>query len=133
VAQRRARHVITENARTLAAASHLEAREFGAVGELMYQSHSSLRDDFEVSCTELDCLVEAAKLLGTAGGVYGSRMTGGGFGGSTVTLVDSARVESIAQFMGAAYQKKIGRSMSYFVSRPAAGAHLIGRGIQSTP
>ena len=123
--RRRARHVITENARTLAAAAHLEASEMAKVGELMYASHASLRDDFEVSCPELDALVEAASEIGLAGGVFGSRMTGGGFGGCTVTLVRSERVDAVARTIGAEYQRRVGRAATHFVSHPADGAHAI--------
>ena len=80
VVYRRARHVVTENARTLAAAEALAASDLAAVGALMYQSHESLRDDFEVSCAELDTLIELAREIGLAGGIFGARMTGGGFG-----------------------------------------------------
>ena len=125
VVRRRARHVTTENVRTLAAAAHLEAREFAAVGALMYESHRSLRDDFEVSSPELDALVEAAREIGEAGGVLGSRMTGGGFGGCTVTLVRSDTVATVAEKITSAYLQRTGRTASTFVSRPARGAHLI--------
>lgn len=88
--KRRCRHVITENERTLAATDALSSNDFTLMGELMIQSHNSLRDDYEVSCKELDTLVEIA--LKTEG-VYGARMTGGGFGGSTVNLVMREAIE----------------------------------------
>lgn len=90
--KRRCRHVITENERTLAATEALSSNDFTQMGELMVQSHNSLRDDYEVSCKELDILVEIAL---KTDGVYGARMTGGGFGGSTVNLV---KREAIEQF-----------------------------------
>jgi galactokinase len=81
---RRCRHVISENERVLAAAESLKSGDLNQFGKLMYESHRSLRDDYEVSCHELDLLVEIAS---TCEGVYGSRMTGGGFGGCTISLV----------------------------------------------
>jgi galactokinase len=125
VVHRRARHVTTENARTLAAAAHLEARRFAAVGALMFESHASLRDDFEVSSPELDALVDIARDIGEAGGVFGARMTGGGFGGCTVTLVRSDRVRAVAEALDAGYRRRTGRVPTWFVSRPARGAHMV--------
>ena len=92
---RRARHVVTENARTRAAADALAGGDWRAAGALMYESHQSLRDDFEVSSPELDTLVDLACEIGEAGGVFGARMTGGGFGGCTVTLAATDRVTAI--------------------------------------
>uniref|UniRef100_A0A8C6JIN3 Galactokinase n=1 Tax=Melopsittacus undulatus TaxID=13146 RepID=A0A8C6JIN3_MELUD len=87
---RRARHVISEIARTVQAAQALQDRDYGMFGRLMVESHNSLRDDYEVSCLELDELVAAALEVD---GVYGSRMTGGGFGGCTVTLLEAGAAE----------------------------------------
>ena len=123
--RRRARHVTTENARTLAAAAHLDKREFAAVGTLMFESHRSLRDDFEVSSPELDVLVEIAREIGVAGGVLGARMTGGGFGGCTVTLVRTDSVDRVAETLDREYRRRTGRVPSWFVSRPARGAHIV--------
>jgi galactokinase len=89
---RRCRHVINENARVRQAAGALERDNLEEFGRLMRQSQASLRDDFEVSCPELDLMVE---LAGHSRGVYGARMTGGGFGGCTVNLV---RAECVAAF-----------------------------------
>uniref|UniRef100_A0A8C7E7P5 Galactokinase n=1 Tax=Naja naja TaxID=35670 RepID=A0A8C7E7P5_NAJNA len=89
---RRARHVIGEIERTSRAAEALEAKDYKRFGELMVESHNSLRDDYEVSCPELDELVAAAMEVP---GVYGSRMTGGGFGGCTVTLLESGAAEKV--------------------------------------
>ena len=94
---RRARHVIGEIDRTLKAAQAIPASRWSEVGELMYASHGSLRDDYEVSCEELDLLVHIAQELGPGGGVIGSRMTGGGFGGCTVSLVKTDSASDIAQ------------------------------------
>ena len=88
----RCRHVITENARVLDASAALAADELAQFGRLMTASHNSLRDDFEVSCDELDCLVDIA--YGTEG-VLGSRMTGAGFGGCTVTLIHMDAIETL--------------------------------------
>ncbi len=123
--RRRARHVVTENLRTLAAAGHLEACEFAKVGALMYESHRSLRDDFEVSSTELDVLVDIARELGEANGVLGARMTGGGFGGCIVSLVRSKHVETVATRLERDYAARTGNTATTFVSRPTRGAGLI--------
>ena len=124
---RRARHVVTENARTLEAVKAFERGDLEAVGGLFYESHRSLRDDFEVSCRELDILVDAARELGREFGVYGSRMTGGGFGGCTVSLVDTNRVDALSRALGARYEEQTGIRLDAFVSRPAAGAHRVHR------
>ena len=123
--RRRARHVTTENLRTLAAADHLEAREFVEVGALMYESHQSLRDDFEVSSVELDTLVDVAREIGAGGGVLGARMTGGGFGGCTVTLVRTEQVGTVAETLSREYRNRTGLSETSFISRPARGAHMV--------
>ncbi len=120
----RARHVIGEIARTTAAADAVRNGNWGKTGELMYASHQSLKDDYEVSCDELDVLVELASELGIDGGVYGARMTGAGFGGCTVSLVRSDAVESIAQALSAGYQKRTKIKPTMFVSRPAEGAFI---------
>ncbi len=125
VLHRRARHVVTENERTLAAVRAFESGDVRKAGALFYESHDSLRDDYEVSCTELDVLVEAARALGEASGVYGARMTGGGFGGSAVILAKSERVEAVGRELGRAYELQTGRAMDAFVSRPARGAHRL--------
>jgi galactokinase len=125
VARRRARHVVTENDRTLAAAAALERGDFGAVGRLFGESHRSLRDDFEVSCAELDILVAAAEEIGDNGGVYGARMTGGGFGGCTVTLVRAERVSGVIDELKRRYARQTGRVPETFVTRPAPGARRV--------
>jgi galactokinase len=122
---RRARHVVTENERTLQAAAALQDRDWPQVGELMYASHASLRDDFEVSCPELDALVEIAQSIGRSGGVIGARMTGGGFGGCIVALVETAHVREIAERMSTAYRERVGIAATPFVTKPARGAHII--------
>ena len=125
VVYRRARHVIGEIERTVHAAVGVRASNWPTVGQLMYASHVSLRDDYEVSCDELDAVVESAKGIGIQGGVYGCRMTGGGFGGCCVALVKADAVDAITRQITADYQKRIGREATIFVSRPAAGATVL--------
>lgn len=124
---RRARHVIGEIARTTDAASAIERGDWDYVGKLMYASHESLRDDYEVSCDELDLLVEIARSIGSDGGVIGSRMTGGGFGGCTVTLVESGKVAAVCDSLCEQYREKTGIEPTAFASRPAQGACVILR------
>ncbi|MFA7006471.1 MAG: galactokinase, partial [Verrucomicrobiia bacterium] len=90
-----------------------------------YASHAALRDDYEVSCSELDAAVEIAQEIGSAGGVIGSRMTGGGFGGCTVSLVKTAAVADISRKIAEAYRKRTGIEATLFVSRPGAGATVV--------
>jgi len=122
---RRARHVIGEIERTIHAAEGVRAANWAAVGQLMYASHDSLRDDYEVSCKELDVVVEIAEGIGAKGGMYGCRMTGGGFGGCAVALVKTELVEAISEKIAADYKKRTRIEATIFVSRPAAGATVI--------
>ncbi|MCX6908460.1 MAG: galactokinase, partial [Verrucomicrobia bacterium] len=122
---RRARHVIGEIERTPAAARAIQAGDWPTAGRLMVASHAALRDDYEVSCAELDAAVEIAQEIGPAGGVIGSRMTGGGFGGCTVSLVKTASVADISRKIAAAYRKRTGIEATLFVSRPGAGATVL--------
>ncbi len=122
---RRARHVITEIGRTVAAAAAIAREDWPAVGAAMYASHASLRDDYEVSCSELDLLVELARGIGSEGGVIGSRMTGGGFGGCTVTLVRTSAVDAVSELIGARYHDHTGIKPTLFATRPACGAGLL--------
>jgi galactokinase len=115
----RARHVVTENERTVNAAEALKRNDLAEFGRLMWESHRSLRDDYEVSSPELDTLVEIARGFD---GVLGSRMTGGGFGGSTVSLVPRGSVDDFRATMAAGYQKAHGRELTALVSEPCAGA-----------
>ena len=123
---RRSRHVVGEISRTIAAAAALARNDFETLGPLMAASHDSLRDDFEVSCKELDVMVEIARKIGRSGGVIGARMTGGGFGGSTVTLCESRKASAIAATLASEYEKATGITPQIFASRPSQGAHLIG-------
>jgi len=121
---RRSRHVVGEIERTIAAAEALRRQEVEALGPLMAASHDSLRDDFEVSCRELDLMVEIAREIGREGGVIGARMTGGGFGGSTVTLCESSHAKDIAATLAEKYEAGTGIKPEIFASRPARGAHI---------
>jgi galactokinase len=122
---RRARHVITEIERTLAAARAIAASDWNLVGELMYASHASLRDDYEVSCPELDAVVDIAKAIGNAGGMIGCRMTGGGFGGCAVSVVRADALASITSRLAESYLAKTRLEPTMFVSRPAGGAQIL--------
>ncbi len=123
----RARHVISEIERTLHAASAFRESNWITAGQLMYASHDSLRDDYAVSCKELDLVVEIALEIGLTGGVYGCRMTGGGFGGCCVALVRTGSVEDISKRIAEQYQARADRSATLFSSRPAAGAAILKR------
>ncbi|MBC8354807.1 MAG: galactokinase [Planctomycetes bacterium] len=121
----RVRHVVGEIQRTVDAANAIRAGRWQEVGQLMYDSHASLRDDFEVSCDELNLLVEMTKEIGDAGGVIGSRMTGGGFGGCTVSLVRTNAAQSITEVLAQRYFQQTGIQPTLFTTRPARGAHRI--------
>jgi galactokinase len=125
VVYRRARHVIGEIERTVHAAEGIRASNWPTVGQLMYASHASLRDDYEVSCTELDVVVNIAEDIGYKGGVYGCRMTGGGFGGCCVALVKADAVDAITKKIATDYHGKTNIEPAIFASRPAAGATIL--------
>jgi galactokinase len=122
---RRARHVISENERTLQAAQAIQASDWDRVGGLMYASHASLRDDYEVSCPELDAVVSIAESIGKDGGMIGCRMTGGGFGGCAVSLVRTSALKHITRLLDENYERKAGRQANIFSSRPAASARVL--------
>jgi galactokinase len=119
---RRARHVITENLRVTEAAEALSRREVARFGRLMGESHASLRDDFEVSCKELDIMVA---LAGKSDGVYGARMTGGGFGGCTINLVESVRAEAFRSEVERGYQAATGRRPEIYICATADGVRRL--------
>ena len=125
VIYRRARHVISEIERVAYAAEGVRASNWPTVGQLMYASHDSLRDNYEVSCRELDAVVEIAGAIGIKGGVYGCRMTGGGFGGCCVALVKTDAVETISKRIASEYKTQTGIEATIFSSRPSAGATVI--------
>jgi galactokinase len=119
---RRCRHIVTENARVLEAERALEAGDFVACGRAMNASHLSMRDDFEITCPEVDML---AGLAQTVKGVYGSRMTGGGFGGCTISLIEASAVDKASQMLTDGYRIGMGRDLDIYVCAPSDGARLI--------
>jgi galactokinase len=123
---RRARHVVTENERAQKFALALQKNEIGALAPLMAESHRSLRDDFEVSCVELDGMVEiAAKQKG----VFGARMTGGGFGGCTINLVGNTDAEEFKRNVAAEYSKQTGITPAIYICQASAGASEAAQGV----
>ncbi|NQW47964.1 MAG: galactokinase [Planctomycetes bacterium] len=120
--RRRSWHVVTEHERTLAFVDALKARNWQAAGECMYGSHASLRDDYEVSCEELDLIVDMSRHVD---GVFGCRMTGGGFGGCAVALVDAARTTQIQQLIRSRYRDHTGIDPVTFVTKAAGGVSLL--------
>jgi galactokinase len=119
---RRAKHVTTENARVLEARVALETGNLSYMSRLMKQSHESLRDDYEVSCRELDVMAELAWKFD---GCLGARMTGGGFGGCTINLVNASKTEEFGEHMKAGYEAVIGRSPEIYYCESAGGAEEI--------
>ncbi|MFI5382001.1 MAG: galactokinase, partial [Tepidisphaerales bacterium] len=118
----RCRHVVSENRRVTEAADLLGKKLHDQAGRLMLQSHESLRRDYQVSCDELDFLVEETmKVKGT----YGARMTGGGFGGCIVALVQPRAVEAVIDTVGPLYKEKFNHTPTAFVTSAAAGATII--------
>lgn len=115
---RRARHAVYENQRTIQAVEALQKQDLKKFGELMNASHASLRDDYEVTGIELDTLVEEAWKVD---GVIGSRMTGAGFGGCTVSIVEDAAVDRFIERVGAAYKDKIGYAADFYVVQVGSG------------
>ncbi|MDI1443479.1 galactokinase [Polyangium sp. 6x1] len=119
---RRVRHVVTENARTQSAAQALRRGDIAAVGASFVASHRSLQHDYEVSCPELDALVDLAV---AQPGVHGARMTGGGFGGSTVSLVDESALDAVMAAVRDGYRSRFGVEPGFLVTRGGAGAREI--------
>ncbi|PWH19319.1 MAG: galactokinase [Ardenticatenia bacterium] len=122
VTRRRARHVITENARTLQACEAMQRGDAVQLGMLMQASHASLRDDFEVSSQELDVMVECALEQPAC---YGARMTGAGFGGCAVALVQAEAAQEFAARVAAAYQARTRRIPAVYISQAADGADVV--------
>jgi len=122
VVYRRCRHVVGEHHRTAEAAKALAEQRYEHCGELMVKSHQSLRDDYEVSCPELDFLADEAM---KTKGIYGARMTGGGFGGSIVALAQPRAVEPLAEHLHKTYTAKFGRQPSVLVTTATAGASIL--------
>ena len=114
----RARHVVTENQRTLDAAAALQRADLATFGRLMNESHASMRDDYQISVPEIDLLTDLARAVP---GCYGSRLTGGGFGGSTVSLVTISAVDRFVAPVAAGYKAQAGRDADILVCRPSEG------------
>ncbi|MEM9209452.1 MAG: hypothetical protein AAGA61_09410, partial [Pseudomonadota bacterium] len=115
----RARHVVTENRRVLAMGEALSRKQYDTAGELMIRSHASLRDDFESSCVEVDTLVD---ICSATEGVYGARMTGGGFGGSVVALTERDLAEAASVQIQRDYEEATGLRTDVIAVAPVAGA-----------
>ena len=122
VVRKRCRHVVSENTRVLEAVTAMRSGGTAQLKILMAASHASLRDDYEVSCPELDVLVELALALPAC---HGARLTGAGFGGSTVNLVETAAVESFSEAVAAGYRSRSGRAAEIYVFEPSAGAQIL--------
>ena len=114
----RARHAVTEIARVMDAVKALRASDFVTLGKLINESHNSLRDDYAVSCPELDVAVDAS----LAAGALGSRMVGGGFGGSAIALVKQEDIEKVKSSVTSAFEAKRYKKPRFFTSLPSAGA-----------
>jgi galactokinase len=119
---KRCRHIITENTRTVAAANALEAGDLETLGRLMYEAHASYRDDFEASCPEADILVDLAS---KEPGCIGARLTGGGFGGCTVNLVENTRAATFSEHLRFGYRKALGIEADIYLCHASAGAHRV--------
>lgn len=122
VCRKRAKHAVYENQRTIKAYNALKVNDLDAFGKYMNASHVSLRDDYEVSCEEIDVLVDLAWNIP---GVIGSRMTGGGFGGCTVSIVKKDAVESFIDMVGKGYREQTGHEAEFYVVDVGKGAHRI--------
>ncbi len=118
----RARHVVSEMARVSKMSNALASGDLAQVAEIMKAGHESLRDDFEVSCLELDLLVDAAYEFGTDRGLVGSRMTGGGFGGSTVSLVREESAESLKSHLEDRFRSRFNSEPNCFITQTSDGA-----------
>lgn len=122
VRKKRAKHAVYENQRTIRAVEALKNNNLKEFGELMNASHVSLRDDYEVSCEEIDVLVEEAWKVD---GVIGSRITGGGFGGCTVSIVKDEAVAAFQEKVGAAYQERVGKAADFYVVEIGDGPYKL--------
>ena len=122
IRQKRAKHAVYENQRAIRAVEALKANDVETFGKLMNASHLSLRDDYEVSCEEIDILVD---LAWETEGVIGSRITGGGFGGCTVSIVKNEAVDGFVANIGAKYEEKVGHEAEFYVVDIGVGAHVL--------
>jgi galactokinase len=118
---KRARHAVTEIARVQAAVTKLKEKDFPALGTLINQSHNSLRDDYTVSCPELDLTVDTA----LQNGALGARMVGGGFGGSAIALINESDAGRISQAIEKAFAEAKFKAPRFFDSLPSDGAKVI--------
>lgn len=116
-----ARHVVSENARVLAGAGALRRRDFAAFGQLMWDSHTSLRDDFGVSIAELDTFVEQARQVGA----LGARLTGAGFGGCAIAIIASAKASTLVNAVAQLFAARVYREPAWYTFSPAAGAEVV--------
>lgn len=123
--RRKVLHVLAENSRTILAATALASGDLEQLGELMFASHDSLRDLFEVSCDELDILVDAARELRGDKGVYGARMTGGGFGGCVIAICRTEQLRSVQQHLAAAFEQAFGRPCGMFTTTASGAARTV--------
>ncbi len=121
----RARHAVTEIARVLDAVKALESKNFTTLGHLLNASHASLRDDYDVSCPELNTAVDAA----ITAGALGARMVGGGFGGSAIALIKASHTQEMIKSIEVAFESKRFKSPRFFTSLPSQGAEIIQRGL----
>lgn len=119
---RRVRHIVTEDDRTVAAADALERGDLKTLGRLLYEAHASYRDDFEASCPEADILVELAS---KQAGCIGARLTGGGFGGCTVNLVEAAQAQPFRENLRKGYKQATGIDADIYLCHASAGTHEI--------
>ena len=122
VRQKRAKHAVYENQRTIRAVKALRNNDVELFGQLMNASHESLRYDYEVSCEEIDILVDLAQAMP---GVLGSRITGGGFGGCTVSIVKDEAVDRFIETIGQTYKDKVGHEAEFYVVEIGDGAKIV--------
>jgi galactokinase len=121
---KRARHAVTEMQRVMKAVTTLETKDFVALGQLLNQSHASLRDDYNVSCPELNAAVDSA----ITAGALGARMVGGGFGGSAIALIHAAHTQETIACVEKEFSKNKFKPPRFFTSLPSQGAQIIQRG-----
>ena len=119
---RRAKHAVYENQRTIRAVEALKKNDMKLFGELMNASHVSLRDDYEVSCEEIDILVDEAWKIP---GVIGSRITGGGFGGCTVSIVKDEAIDTFQERLEKAYEEKTGKTAEFYIVEIGDGPYIL--------
>ena len=117
--------MVSEIDRTQQAVGAIRDHDMERLGKLLYASHASLRDDYDVSCVELDWIVDRMQSLGSSAGIWGCRITGGGFGGCAIALVESHAVSSVRQHIEAAYIEKFDIQPDFFVTQPSGGCECV--------